>query len=601
MTSGRVEVETNVIDVSGDLFFIRTDYNRQLVMAIKKSLDGRDWKPEYQAWIAPVTPNNAGAVKELVESYGLRLTPAANGKILDLERKLIENMRLSRDTTGDGFEVSGLNLELNDFQKTGILYALKNKRTWIADQMRVRKTAQAIGLMHIIDGVAVVVCPATLKIMWERAIREWTPKRNPVILNGKKPDYSGDTFIINYDVLKKHQEALIAKQPRIVILDESHYCKDNKSQRTIAAEKISAGAEYVILLTGTPIMIRPYSLIAQLQIMRRLDDFGGFWNFTREYCDAHQIEVWTKDKQTGKPKKIKVWDFDGHSNLDRLMEKLRSICMIRRLRTDVSTEVPTKERAIIPLEISNRKEYDKAEAEIIPWLRNNARLTKKFYRSIEGLPEKERKEKIREYRASKAYKASKAEAMVKLSTLRYLTSKGKIESVCEVIQGMIDAGQKLICFAHYEDTIDHLQAKFQDSATAKPITGKVSKMEDRQAAVDQFQESESCRVIFISTRAGGAGLTLTAATDEIFIDLDFNPGIMDQAEDRAMELFNKGKTVGIYYLLGAGTVDEAHHEVIINRRGVSSMAVDGIASAEILETETIESLIEKLMGDENEN
>src|ERR1019366_10606582 len=87
-------------------------------------------------------------------------------------------------------------------------------------------------------------------------------------------------------------DALRALEPRALVLDESHYCKNAAAKRTQAVQRLSAVVPndgLVLALTGTPVMNRPAELISQLRILGRLGDFGSGVQFGRGVCgpEAH--------------------------------------------------------------------------------------------------------------------------------------------------------------------------------------------------------------------------------------------------------------------------------------------------------------------------
>ena len=169
-------------------------------------------------------------------------------------------------------------------------------------------------------------------------------------------------FITNYESLKKFfvlkvkEDARFTMKsiefdPRIslfksVVIDESHKCKSTKTQQSKFVEGICKGKEYILELTGTPVVNNNTDLIQQLKIMGRLEDFGGYKYFVERFCDG--------------PKQS--------SNVKELNWRLSSTCFFRREKAKVLTQLPDKSRQYIEVDISNRKEYDKAEADLIQYL-----------------------------------------------------------------------------------------------------------------------------------------------------------------------------------------------------------------------------------------
>src|SRR5690606_35078216 len=173
---------------------------------------------------------------------------------------------------------------------------------------------------------------------------------------------------------------LIERCPRGVVFDEFHYCKNPRARRTKAAALLAQGAEYRLGLTGTPILNRPNELIAPLKLLGRLRHLGGYAGFIRDYCGragTRQVRGRT------------IKDTSGATNLERLNEKLRATCYVRRLKKDVLSELPPKVRGMVELEIDNRDEYNRARADVVAWLGNRAAQEAEFLRSIAHLSRSE--------------------------------------------------------------------------------------------------------------------------------------------------------------------------------------------------------------------
>src|SRR5205085_9582302 len=97
-----------------------------------------------------------------------------------------------------------------------------------------------------------------------------------------------DLTVLNYDIVAGRLEALAALGPQAVVLDESHYCKNPRAQRTQASQRLAEAVPsdgIVLALTGTPLMNRPPELISQLRILGRLGDFGSGAQFGQRFRD----------------------------------------------------------------------------------------------------------------------------------------------------------------------------------------------------------------------------------------------------------------------------------------------------------------------------
>lgn len=470
------------------------------------------------------------------------------------------------EETEEKITIPELGGTLRPFQEAAVAYALNARQCFLAEEMGLGKTVEALATLKAADAFpAVVVCPASLKYNWLRETQKWLPGVKAVVLNGKTPARSEvagfDVVILNYDILGKWLEILKALHPKAVVLDESHYIKNHKAKRTEAAQELCKGAEYRIFLTGTPILNRPQELLSQLSAMGKLNDLGGFWHFAKRYCQAFKGR-WG-------------WDFSGSAHLDELNVKMRATCYVRHEKKDVLTELPEKTRTTIPIEIDNRAEYEEAEADVIEYAGYLAAQDKAFQNSIKHLDKKERQEAVTRRMQDASYKAQKAEQLVKIEVLKQVTAKGKMAAIKDWIESFVDSGEKLVVFGWHKTVVDAIA----DLCKCKQITGDTS-AEARQKAVDEFQNDPEVKVIACNIQAGGVGLTLTAASNVAFLEFGWNPGTMDQAEDRVHRI---GQTypVNIWNLAGINTIDEDIIGLIESKRSVVNATTNGTSGSDV--------------------
>lgn len=558
-----------VLKISGKRLVFEYDYNPALNEEVKK-IGARFEKIPAPHWYVKVSPQTVDQALELAERLDFHIEPNVKEAAVSYIQQAQKNLEASRAEDAE-IEVKNLGGELRPFQKAGVVYASRNKRTFIADEMGLGKTIQALATLEATESYpALIVCPASLKLNWEREAKKWLPGRTVSVTNGKKGDFTADVLIINYDILGKNKDDLIARNNKAVVLDESHFVKNHKAQRTNNVKEIAKGAEIRLCLTGTPVLNRPQELLSQLGFLGRLDDLGGFWNFAKRYCNAQKTRF--------------GWDFSGAANLDELNEKLRQNCYIRRNKSDVLPELPAKQRAVIEVPIINRREYSKAERELIAWLKEQATEDKEFLASIADMSEAEQQKAKAQRAMSTEAKAERAEQLVRIEALKQLSAKGKMKAVTEWVESFLES-EKLILFAHHQSVISELAEKFD----APTITGQVS-VEDRQKYVDRFQNDPDCNLIILNIRAGGVGLTLTAANNVAFVELDWTPAAHDQAEDRAHRI-GQENSVNAWYLLAEDTIDGDIYNLIEKKRQVVDAATEG---GEIEDTGVLKDLLAKL-------
>lgn len=412
----------------------------------------------------------------------------------------------------------------------------------IADQMGLGKTVQALALLAATEAFpAVIVCPASLKLNWKREAETWLPGRSIKILSGTKPALcDADIVILNYDILDPWIDSLI--NLRALILDESHYIKNGATIRTKAAIRLSDSMDrdaIRLCLTGTPVVNVPGEIVTQLRFLHRIDEFGGISEFRNRY-------------QSGK-------------NLPELNRRLRASLMVRRRKDDVLTELPPKRWSAIIVEgdPAIMREYRKAEESIVSFLAEQARKNAEE----SGATSEEAKRAAWEA----ATRASAAEHLVAVTALKRLAAKAKVAAARQWISDFIETGSKLVLFAHHREIVDLLGGEFADGCS---ITGETS-IEDRQKAVDRFQNVEEQKIIACSLKAAGVGITLTAASDLLFIEQGWTPADMEQAADRCHR-FGQTDSVTAWNMIAAGTIDEDISALIAAKRVIVDAATDGI-------------------------
>lgn len=441
-------------------------------------------------------------------------------------------------------------IEPYDFQREGIAYAIEHKRCIMGDEQGLGKTVEAIGVLTVTKALpALVICPASLKVNWQRELKKFGGL-NAIILSDanqrtwqmflKMKTKDGrsctDVVIVNYESLKKFFVAKIRREGRFtlksvdfdprkdlfrtVIIDESHKCKNVQTQQSKFVQGIAAGKEYILCLTGTPVVNNNEDLVQQLRIMNRLDDFGGYSKFMARYCAG----------------------LNKSSHIKELNYYLRKFCFFRRQKKDVLTQLPAKTRSYLITDIDNMKEYRDAERDVIKYLRQ--------YKDADD---------------DKIQRTIRGAIMVKMSILKQISAKGKVEGAKDIIHNIIDGGQKLIVFCFLKEVVQELKKEFRDAVT---VTGDDSTSQ-KQFAVDKFQTDEKCKLIILNYRSGGTGLTLTAASNVLFVEFPWTFADCVQAEDRAHRNGQKN-AVNCVYLLGNGTIDEYLYNLIQTKKDISN-------------------------------
>jgi len=447
--------------------------------------------------------------------------------------------------------VAGLGGELRPFQRAAVRYVLSQRRTFLADEQGLGKTIEALAALHA-DGAfpAAVVCPASMKLVWQRECERWLPGRSVAVVHGRGEDgwacdgaATADVVVCNYDILEAHAERLAARELRAAVFDESHYCKDPRRKRTKAAIALAervADDGLRLALTGTPIINRPKDIVAQLRLIGRLADFGSGAGLGRR--------------------------FRGAKALDRLHWNLRAHCYVRRTKADVLPQLPAKRFASVPVELDNAAEYRLAEEDVIAWLRTQPLDLRTLQARVAA--------------------ALRAEQLARLNYLRRLAARGKLRAAIAWIEDFTASGEPLVVFAHHREVQHALIERFPAAAH---VLGD-DDLAARAAAVDDFQRPDGPTLVVCSMQAASQGITLVRASNVAFVELDWTPARHDQAEDRCHRI-GQHDAVTAYYLLASETIDEQMASVLQRKRAVIDAVTDGHRLAD---TSALDAVVQQL-------
>lgn len=436
------------------------------------------------------------------------------------------------------------------YQLEGIAYGLEHRRLIIGDEPGLGKSMQSIGIVDTADAYpCLVICPSSLKINWQREFGKFAGMSALVLDNATRTTWPyllkmgvHHVAIVNYESLRKYfvwdiksderpfrlKDVVFCPQIKMfrsIIIDESHRVKDPSAQQTIFTKGLSVGKEWVILLSGTPVVNRPEDLLSQLSIMGRLQQFGGAARFRANYC--------TDPKERNAAPAVPLSD---------LSRRLYECCMIRREKSKVLPQLPDKTRVDLLVDISNGGEYALAASDLAAYLREYTECT-----------DREIRRKMR------------MEALVRFMTLRRLATVGKVAQAADFIRTFLASGKKLIVFCSLHEVVDELMGMFPGAVT---VTGR-DNAASKQAAVDAFQTDPAVRLIICSIKAAGVGLTLTASSAVAFLELPWTYADCLQCEDRAHRIGQKDN-VTCYYLLGSGTIDHTVYRLIHRKRSVAA-------------------------------
>jgi SWI/SNF-related matrix-associated actin-dependent regulator 1 of chromatin subfamily A len=461
-------------------------------------------------------PRRVGYAKFLT-SFGRQYKFAIDPDVFDLAHQKEIKLDLDRSL-------------LYNYQWTAVDFIHTNEGTClIADDFGIGKTIEALWYAKEADIKQVlVVTPASVVYKWQREVQTWTGWDAEVVSGYKSKILNARVLIMSYNVMTyriKHDKDFQEKCFGLVIFDESHYLKNKDVDRTLAAHRIIADRR--LFLSGTPILNRPIELFTTLNMINP-SEWMNYWSFAAKYCNMQNKVVYRGGRQhTFK-------DVSGCSNIDDLRKRLEPI-MLRRLKRDVAKELPELIRVEVPVQMSNKAEYNKAKSAFLTWIAENG-------------------------------KDITPNTLSKLNVLRQLIGYGKVDAAVELAQEALDSDphRKVVVYAHHRDVVEKIRVALADYGCGT-IVGDNSSSE-REHTVSAFQNKQLPRVLVISS-AGGEGIDLFAADVIIFAEREWNGGKEEQGEGRLHRNGQKNQ-VAAYYLVAIGTMDEVMAHLIEEKREI---------------------------------
>lgn len=462
-------------------------------------------------------------------------------------------------------------LKPHEYQHAGAEYALARSHALIGDAPGVGKTLQGILISNAIEAeYTLVVCPASLRLNWEREIWRWSTIENvstyPILKSRDGVSLKSNYVIVSYNLLHNSAilEAIADEMWDHVILDEAHKMKDPKGNRTTEAicNYLPAVAGRFTLLSGT---ILPNQPVEVYNAARLLDwdciDRMSLESFRDYYYERGggmvRGKVWIPD-HADKSGRIIPGHFESKvhwsdevrnkpRNLDELQARLRKHIMIRRLKEDVLHELPAKQWHPFPLETT---------ADIRRALKHPGwQKAEKLYHFADGTFD------------------GSIPIDGEFSTARRLLGEAKAPAVADYIEELLLSGTpKVVVGAWHKSVLSYLRERLSRYGLTYMDGGTSASA--KQKAVDRFQHEEKVKVILGQIATLGEGWTLTEAQDAVLVEPDPVPGRNDQFLDRIHRQGQKGSHVTGHVPVVPATIDERMLAIAVDKDANIFAALD---------------------------
>jgi SWI/SNF-related matrix-associated actin-dependent regulator 1 of chromatin subfamily A len=503
----------------------------------------------YAEKVNRVTVEALSALIRELNAAGLVFQSDANvsARLKDEVKEVKEKVEGARErTTAINARLAPKGLKLYRYQETGVEWLATRQSAMLVDEMGLGKTVQAL-LSVPADAPVLVVCPSSLRANWIAETRTWTEFDATAIkskANFRWPN-AGEVVVAPYTCIPSDD---LPPPPAgtHVIADEVHYAKNPKAQRTqrlaaiIAAVKDHGGSTWGI--TGTPLLnraIETWNLLKLFGLEKRA--FGSWWNFTAAF--------------DGKKGRYGMeW---GRPDHDKVSTALRKVSL-RRIRAEVLRDLPAKTRQDVKvndLKRATRKLLDSVQAEL----------------EAAGVDLESTEDVLKS--------VGSAIPFTRISALRAALATAKIPAMLEAVESYEESETPLVVFSCHRAPVDLLKER----EGWEVITGD-TEPEERQRIVEAFQAG-TLKGVAGTLRAMGVGLTLTHAAHMLFVDLDWTPANINQAEDRICRIGQKAEGLMIKRLVADHAIDRMITRALTVKQRLLD-AVDASAVAEDFASET---------------
>ena len=575
----------------------------------KKYVNGK----EVDDWVRVIKPIQVGNIITFLRDNGYKFELQNVPK--EEVQRLIQDYRGRREKINrilkervDGFNIgdekydyithpNGHDLHL--YQKQGVKFLeLTDGKAIIGDQPGVGKTLQALAYAAKHNLKTLVICPASLKLMWRKEIETWTdhkghvfkfqPTKRSSIKNHPKKDclfhitnFESVSSFIKLEYKHKCQGRKLDPATKkwsncgeeIIDIQKSYkVCPSCKGKNTFKKPRVS-GLVYIESKKGELINPDDYDLLV-IDEAHRIKERTTEWTkiITKSMKDIPRKVLMSGTIIKNRPAELFVplnfldpetwnsyhdfgvrysaafedtfgWKYDGASNLEELFERM-SPFFLRRRKKDVLSQLPDKTFTEIPLVMTAKQE-------------------KEYYALEEAMVEI-----INEHGETDERKQTFIEKIHKIKAYSELL---KLKECKELVDDIIDSNDKIVIFFNYLETGRQLKEMFGDNCV---IHDGTMSSEAKHEAVESFQNKKNINVFAGTIDSAGVGITLTAANKLIFIGQAWSHADMEQAEDRIHRATTDHDNVQIITYIVQGTVDEAIQEMLRQKAQIASKVQD---------------------------
>jgi SWI/SNF-related matrix-associated actin-dependent regulator 1 of chromatin subfamily A len=418
-------------------------------------------------------------------------------------------------------------------QTEAVDFAVKNNGKIInGDTVGLGKSLSTIGYFEKLDKWPVlVVCPSSVKYHWKNEFEEYIGDK-AIVVEGEslcEGEIRHKCLVINYDILAAQLPWLCEQNFECLVFDECQMLANLTTGWTKAARILAKRCPRVMGLSATPINNRPADFWPVLNMVRP-DLFPSFKEYAWKYC-APTLNF-------GR------WEYKGAENMDHLHGILKGF-MIRRNKSVLN--LPPQTLRIEFVDMVNREAYDLLHREYATASR----------------------------RSRFGGKNAGAYRLTLLQNLLMLVARCKAKSTVEWIRNYLEnnPNEKLIAFVTHTQMLDVIHRRGAPEGTSIFINGSVASKK-RADLIHRFQTDPSCRLAVVNAKAGGSGITLTAATKSVCCELPWTATLTTQLMGRNHRIGQTRETEMVF-LLTKDTIEEKLCKVIQQKQEIHEAIIEG--------------------------
>ncbi|MET7280986.1 DEAD/DEAH box helicase [Kribbella sp. NPDC005582] len=479
-----------------------------------------------------------------------------------------------------------INQELMPHQSRLIAAAAAGHRSFLlADEPGLGKTAQALLAAKAADAYPLlVVVPNVVKTNWAREADIWTPQKKATVIHGDGDSIDGfaDIVVVNYEVLDRHVGWLGDLGFRGMVVDEAHFIKNKKSQRSRnvleLSERIRTRTTRPLLmaLTGTP-------------LINSIEDFTAIWQFLG-WIDEKGPRA---DLMEALEETELVPADPGFYAAAR--SAVINMGIVRRRKVDVAADIPARRIADLPVELDGAvgrsiREAERELAERLVKRYNTALETRTSGVTVEGIDH----ELVRRVAGWERQEMDNKKTGENVFSLVRRIGLAKAGLAADYAAQLAQSVGKVVFFARHIEAMDTAEELFAERGIKFASIRGDQTSTKRQKNIDAFTNDPEVSIAVCSLLAAGVGLNLQVASNVVLAELSWTNAEQTQAIDRVHRI-GQEMPVTAWRIIAAQTIDTRIADLIDSKAGLAAKALDGsdeeVGSSADVQLEALVSLL----------